>query len=50
MELPPRLPDQTLMDLFLWCFVKDNVYVPPLPTILHKLKTRITQVCANIDH
>jgi hypothetical protein len=27
-----HLPDLTPMDFFLWCFVKDNVYVPPLLT------------------
>jgi hypothetical protein len=36
------------MDLFL-SFVKDNVYVPPLPTTLHQFKTRITEACANTD-
>jgi hypothetical protein len=49
MERPPRSPDQTLMDFFLWGFVKDNIYVPPLPTILHELNTRIREACANID-
>jgi hypothetical protein len=29
MERPPRLPDQTPMDFFLWGFVKDNIYIPP---------------------
>jgi hypothetical protein len=28
MEWPPRLPDLTPVDLFLWGFVKVNVYVP----------------------
>jgi hypothetical protein len=37
------------MDFFLWGFVKNNVYVPPLPTTLHELKTRIREACANID-
>ena len=27
---PPRSPDLTVCDFFLWSFVKDNVYVPPL--------------------
>jgi hypothetical protein len=35
----------TPIDLFLWGFLKDNVYVPPL----HELKTRIREACANID-
>jgi hypothetical protein len=33
----------------LWGFVKDNVYVPLLPTTLHELKTRIREACPNID-
>jgi hypothetical protein len=37
------------MNFFLWGFVKDNVYVPPLPTTLHELKTRIREACANTD-
>jgi hypothetical protein len=37
------------MDFFLWGFVKYNVYVPPLPTTLHELKTRIREACANTD-
>jgi hypothetical protein len=44
-----HLPDLTPMDFFLWGFVKDNVYVPPLPTTLHELKTRIREACADTD-
>ena len=28
---PPRSPDATPCDFFLWGYVKDQVYVPPLP-------------------
>jgi hypothetical protein len=49
MEWPPISPDLTPMDFFLWGFVKDNVYVPPLPTTLPELKTRIREVSANSD-
>ena len=28
---PPRSPDLTLLDFFLWGFIKDKVLVPPLP-------------------
>jgi hypothetical protein len=28
---PPRSPDLTPLDFFLWGFVKDRVYVPSLP-------------------
>jgi hypothetical protein len=49
MEWPPRSPDLTRMNLFLWGFVKDNVYFPLLPTTLHVPKTRTREACANID-
>jgi hypothetical protein len=29
-------------DFFLWGFVKDSVYVPPLPTAIHEIRDRIT--------
>ena len=45
-----RSPDLTPMDFLLWGFVKDSVYVPPLQTILHELKTRLREACAKIDH
>ncbi|KAJ4433135.1 hypothetical protein ANN_15392 [Periplaneta americana] len=33
-RLPPHSPDLTQCDFFMWGFVKDHVYVPPLPTTL----------------
>ncbi|PNF14304.1 hypothetical protein B7P43_G06787 [Cryptotermes secundus] len=39
---PARSPDLTVCDFFLWGYVKDHVYVPPLPTNLDDLKHRIT--------
>jgi hypothetical protein len=39
----------TSIDLFCGDFVKDNVYVPPLSTTLHELKTRIREACTNTD-
>jgi len=30
-NLPPRSPDATPCDFFLWGYVKDQVYVPPVP-------------------
>jgi hypothetical protein len=35
MKWPPRTPDLTSIDLILWVFVKDNIYVAQLPTTLH---------------
>ena len=38
---PPPSPDATPCDFVLWGYVKDQVYVPPLPAIIPKLKVRI---------
>jgi len=40
-NLPPRSPDATPCDLFLWSYVKDEDYVPPLPASIPELKVRI---------
>jgi hypothetical protein len=40
--VPPRSPDLTPCDFFLWGFVKDSIYVPPLPTSIHEIRDRIT--------
>ena len=37
----PRSPDATPCDFFLWGYVKDQVYVPPLPARIPELKVRI---------
>ena len=39
---PPRSPDLIVCDFFLWRYVKDRVYVPPLPANVHELQERIT--------
>ena len=39
---PPRSPDLTPCDFFLWGFVKEAVYVPSLPTALDDLNNRMT--------
>jgi hypothetical protein len=38
---PPRSPDITPSDFFLWGFVIEAVYVPPLAKTLDDLKNRI---------
>jgi hypothetical protein len=38
---PPRSPDATPCDFFVWGYVKDQVYVPPLPASIPELKVRI---------
>jgi len=40
-NLPPCSPDATPCDFFLWDYVNDQVYVPPLPTSIPELKVRI---------
>ena len=41
-NLPPRSPDaKPPCDFFLWVYVKDQVYVPPLPASIPELKVRI---------
>ncbi|KAJ4428569.1 hypothetical protein ANN_24613 [Periplaneta americana] len=35
-------------DFFLWNFAKDSVYVPPLPTMLPKLRRRINTAINNV--
>ena len=43
LKWPPRLPDLTPCDFFLWGYVKTLVYVPhPLPANVNELKQRIT--------
>ena len=39
---PPWSPDLTACDFLLWGFIKDNVYIPPLPKTL--LRERITTI------
>ena len=45
---PPHLPDLTPYDFFLWGFVKDSVYVPPLP-IPHQRTSWSDNACT-ADH
>ena len=40
-EWPPRSPDLTLCDFFLWGYVKSKVYVTP-PTSIDDLKQKVT--------
>ena len=44
----PRSPDITPCDFYLWGYIKDNVYVPPLPTTLDDLRERITRVINSV--
>jgi hypothetical protein len=46
---PLRSPDLTPCDFFLWGYVKDVVYVPPLPNDLQELRQRIIAAVATIN-
>ena len=39
---PPRSPDLSTCDFFLWGYVKGLVFVPPLPANIEEMKQRIT--------
>jgi len=44
---PPRSPDITPLDLFLWGYVKDKVFSTPVPDITN-LKAKITDIFATM--
>jgi len=44
---PPRSPDVTLLDFFLWECVKEKVFSTPVPDITN-MKARITDAFATI--
>lgn len=44
---PPRSPDITPLDFFLWGYVKDRVYATPVPD-LNTLRRRITEIVASV--
>ena len=46
---PPRSPDLTPCDFFLWGYVKDNTYKPPLPQNGCELQDRIRAALQTID-
>jgi hypothetical protein len=46
---PPRSPDLTPCDIFHWVYVKDKVYLPPLPRDLPELQQRIVAAVDTID-
>jgi hypothetical protein len=45
---PPRSPDLTVCDFFLWGYVNDRVYVPLLPANLDDLQERVTEAVNSI--
>jgi hypothetical protein len=45
---PPRSRDLTLLDFFLWVFVKDRVFVPSLSANVAELLIQITAPVAEV--
>ena len=45
---PPRPPDLTSQDFSVWGYVKDRVFVPPLPASLEELQAWITEAVATV--
>jgi hypothetical protein len=45
---PSRFPDHAPLDFLLRGFVKDRVFVPPLPANVVELRTRITAAVAEV--
>lgn len=43
----PRSPDITLLDVFLWGYVKDKVYATPVPNVA-TLKDRIMDAISSV--
>lgn len=46
-EFPPRSPGLTILDYFIFPYLKNNVYKTPINNI-EELQNRITEQCANI--
>jgi hypothetical protein len=46
---PARSPDLAPCDFFFWGYVKDKVFVPPLPQDLQQLRQRIRDTVDSID-
>jgi hypothetical protein len=49
MRWTPRSPDLTPSGFFLWGYVKEQVFVPPLPLDIDELKLRITTAIETTD-
>ena len=46
---PPRSPDLRPCDFFLWGYVKDNAYKPPLPQNVRELQDRLRAAVQTVD-
>jgi hypothetical protein len=48
-DWPPRSPDITPCDFFLWGYAKDLVFLPPLPCNLKEMKERFMAAMLTVD-
>jgi hypothetical protein len=46
---PPRSQDLVSCDFFLWGYIKDRVFVSPLPVNVNDLKQCITTTAVSVD-
>ena len=49
MKWPPRSPDLTPLDFFLWGYVKDFVFTYPFPQTLEEMRNKIIQATRQIS-
>jgi hypothetical protein len=49
MTWPPRSPDLTSYDFFLWGYVREKAFVPPLSLNTDELKLKIATVMEKIE-
>ena len=47
---PPRSPDLSPCEFFLWGYLEDHAFIPPMPLDLAELRQRIEHAVAGIDH
>jgi hypothetical protein len=45
----PRSPDLTPLDFFFWGYVKEDIYVTPLPRTVKELKEGISETITSVD-
>ncbi|GFX53731.1 uncharacterized protein TNCV_1596771 [Trichonephila clavipes] len=51
---PPRSPDLTQCDLYLWRFIKDCAYLPPLssdyPDLRHRIEAAVARITSDTQN
>ena len=49
LDWPPRSPDITPLDSFLWAYVKDDVFTLPFPETVEQMKVKIQDAIKKIS-